>query len=90
MSGRWTAGPSHGGPSMARYRIAYRDINGQGRYQDVEATSLAHAVWDLAKDAGGDLVDTMVLPSIDNSHKDPVHVNLYPDWTPTETYRDKT
>lgn len=72
---------------MARYRIAYTDINGQGRYQDVEASHLSHAVWALAKEVGGDLVDTMVLPSKENSYKVPHHVDLYPGWTPEETYQ---
>lgn len=69
-----------------RYRIVYKDHGGRGCYRDVESNSLAHAVWELAKElcGSGELIDTMQLPSKETSSKVPVHVNLYPDWTPEQ------
>jgi hypothetical protein len=66
---------------MSRYRIMYQDTAGNGHYKDVESNSLAHAIWELSKELStGSLVDTMVLPSKENSHSFPTHVNLYPNW----------
>jgi hypothetical protein len=67
-----------------RYRIMYKDAAGEGRYQDIEANSLAHGIWTLAIAIGSqsaELVDTMALPDKENSYRVPVHVNLYPTLT---------
>lgn len=65
---------------MNRYRILWKDDGGACHFQDVEADSLAHAIWELAKAVGGELVDTMALPSTENSYGVPYHVDLYPEW----------
>lgn len=63
-----------------RYRMLYSDNDGNNSFKDVESNSLAHAVWEVAKECGGTLVDTMILPSKENSYGVPAHVNLYPNW----------
>ena len=70
---------------MPRYRILFRDEN-TSNFVDVESNSLAHALWEVAKmhGYGMDLVDTMALPDKSNSYGNPVHVNLYPEWTKDE------
>jgi hypothetical protein len=72
---------------MSRYRFIYKDpANGEGRYIDVEANSLAAAIWvtasTLTMDNGKEyeLVDTMALPGPENAYQSPVHVNVYPNW----------
>jgi hypothetical protein len=65
---------------MPRYRILYKDSEGN-KFRDVEGNSLAHVIWELATEVcTGKLVDTMVLPSKDDSHMTPWHVDLYPEW----------
>ena len=65
---------------VMRYRILYNDASGN-HFRDIESNSLAHAIWELGTElCSGKLVDTMLLPSKENSHSQPVHVNLYPEW----------
>jgi hypothetical protein len=71
---------------MSRYRIVYRNKLPEnvttGEFVDVESNSLAHALWETAKEFGhgAELVDTMVLPSRENTFAFPYHVDLYPNW----------
>lgn len=71
---------------MPRYRILFADDSGHGTYKDVESNSLAHALWEVAKQDGYGmtLVDTMELPGKSNLYSQPFHVNLSPNWESEE------